>query len=100
MFHSDSEGREPYAVEREDGSWLISGAMPADEMADLLGITLPASQNYQTAAGFVLAGLRHLPSTGEFIENSGWRFEIVDLDGRRIDKLLATRMVPLRRRLA
>lgn len=100
VFHSDSEGREPYAVEREDGSWLISGAMPADEMADLLGITLPASQNYQTAAGFVLAGLRHLPSTGEFIENSGWRFEIVDLDGRRIDKLLATRMVPLRRRLA
>ena len=74
VFHSDSEGREPYAVEREDGSWLISGAMPADEMADLLGITLPANPTYQTAAGFVLARLRHLPTTGEFIEDSGVAF--------------------------
>jgi putative hemolysin len=100
VFHSDSDGREPYAVERADGSWLLSGAMPADEMADLLGISLPASTNYQTAAGFVLAQLYHLPATGEFVEALGWRFEVVDLDGRRIDKILAARVSPVRRRLA
>ena len=100
VFHSDSEGREPYAVERADGSWLLSGAMPADEMAELLGIALPETGSYQTVAGFVLSLLLHLPATGEFVEGFGWRFEVVDLDGRRIDKVLATRVSPLRRRLA
>ena len=99
VFQADAGGREPYAIERNDGSWLISGAMPADEMADLLGLTLPENGGYQTAAGFVLAHLRHLPATGESIEAQGWRFEVVDLDGRRIDKLLVTRVPPLPRRL-
>lgn len=99
VFHSDSAGREPYAVEREDGSWLLSGAMPADEMADHLGIVLPDKPDYQTVAGFVLAHLHHLPSTGEFVEALGWRFEVVDLDGRRLDKVLAARIPVVRRRL-
>jgi putative hemolysin len=73
--------------------------MPADEMADLLGLRLPARRDYQTVAGFVLAGLHHLPATGEIIEVSGWRFEVVDLDGRRIDKVLASRSPVGRRRL-
>ncbi len=100
VFQSDAEGREPYAVERDDGSWLLSGAMPADEMADQLEIQLPDNRDYQTAAGFVLAHMHHLPATGESIEAMGWRFEVVDLDGRRIDKILASRVQPLRRRLA
>jgi putative hemolysin len=100
VFQSDSDGREPYAVERADGSWLLSGAMPSDEMADLLGIPLPAGSGYQTAAGFMLAQLRRLPATGESVESYGWRFEVVDLDGRRIDKLLVSRISPLPRRLA
>jgi putative hemolysin len=99
VFHSDSEGREPYAVEREDGSWLLSGAMPADEMAEQLGVVLPEKRDYQTVAGFVLAQLSHLPATGEFVEALGWRFEVVDLDGRRIDKVLAIRIPLIRRRL-
>jgi putative hemolysin len=99
VFRSDAAGREPYAVQRDNGSWLLSGAMPADEMADLLGIALPARRDYQTVAGFVLAGLHHLPSTGETVEISGWTFEIVDLDGRRIDKVLASRSPLGRRRL-
>jgi putative hemolysin len=99
VFRSDAAGREPYAVQRDNGSWLLSGAMPADEMADLLGLTLPARRDYQTVAGFVLAGLHHLPATGEIIEVSGWRFEVVDLDGRRIDKVLASRSPVGRRRL-
>ncbi|KAB2940526.1 MAG: hemolysin family protein [Hyphomicrobium sp.] len=100
VFHSDAEGREPYAVERDDGSWILSGAMPADEMAEMLEITLPGSRDYQTVAGFVLALLHHLPVTGESVAAFGWRFEVVDLDGRRIDKVLATRIQALRRRQA
>jgi putative hemolysin len=100
VFHSDSEGREPYAVERADGSWLLAGAMPADEMADVLDIVLPGDRDYQTVAGFILGLMHHIPATGESIEAFGWRFEVVDLDGRRIDKVLAARPQPLRRRLA
>jgi putative hemolysin len=72
--------------------------MPADEMAEQLGITLPAKRDYHTAAGFLLAELRHLPAIGESVEAYGWRFEIVDLDGRRIDKVLAIRRVAGSRR--
>lgn len=89
VFQSDTHGDDPHAVRREDGSWLLSGAMPVDEMAEQLGLPLPDSRDYQTVAGFVLARLRHLPATGESVEALGWRFEVVDLDGRRIDKILA-----------
>ncbi|RUO98097.1 hemolysin family protein [Hyphomicrobium sp.] len=99
VFKSDAEGLEPHAVERDDGSWLLSGAMPVDEMAEKIGITIPENRSYETVAGFVLAGLQHLPKTGEHIDISGWRFEVVDLDARRIDKVLASRLVPLRRRI-
>jgi putative hemolysin len=98
VFKSDSSGTEPYAVERDDGSWLFSGAMPADEMADKIGIILPENRAYETVAGFVLAQLQHLPKTGESVEVNGWKFEVVDLDGRRIDKVLAGKLRPLQRR--
>ncbi len=81
---------EPDAVRRADGSWLIAGSMPADELADQLGLRLPPSRDYATAAGLVIAALQHLPETGETCAIAGWRFEVVDLDGRRVDKLLAT----------
>jgi len=97
VFKSDTAGAGPNAVEREDGSWLLSGAMPADEMADMLGINLPEKRAYETVAGFVLAHFQHLPETGEHIEANGWRFEVVDLDGRRIDKVLAARSLRSRR---
>lgn len=97
VFKSDTIGVTQYAVERDDGSWLLSGAMPADEMADKIGIVLPESRSYETVAGFVLAHLQHMPKTGEHIEANGWRFEVVDLDGRRIDKILAARAVKARR---
>jgi len=89
-FKSDDD--EPEGVRREDGSWLISGSMPFDEMADLLGLGAPAHRTYETAAGFVLDLLQHLPATGESIESHGWRFEVVDLDGMRVDKILASRL--------
>ncbi len=88
-FRSDvDDGDEPDVVVRDDGSMLVSGAMAADELAERLGIDLPSSRDYQTVAGFVLAGMRHLPETGEVIVLGKWRFEVVDMDGRKIDKLL------------
>ena len=98
-FKSDAAGDEPHATERDDGSWLLAGAMPVDEMADLIGIQLPEQRSYETVAGFVLNHFQHLPKTGERIEISGWRFEVVDLDGRRVDKVLASRLKPVRRRV-
>jgi len=97
VFRSDTDGEEPKAIPRDDGSWLLAGWMPVDEMADQLGITLETKRDYQTVAGFVLAQLRRLPTVGEHVEVSGWKFEVVDLDGRRIDKVLASRR-PLSRR--
>lgn len=87
-----SEQIEPDAVRRPDGSWLIAGSMPADELADQLGLRLPPSRDYATAAGLVIATLQRLPETGETCDIAGWRFEVVDLDGRRVDKLLATKL--------
>lgn len=92
VFRFDDDGEEPMAVSRGDGSWLLAGSMSADDMADQLAIRLPARRTYETIAGFVLSQLNHLPETGETVEALGWRFEVVDLDGRRIDKVLA---VPL-----
>lgn len=98
-FRSDDEGEDHAADPREDGSWLLAGWMPADEMSDVLGITLPLRRDYQTAAGFVLAHLGRLPAVGEHVDVSGWRFEVVDLDGRRVDKVLASRLPVTRRQL-
>jgi putative hemolysin len=97
-FRTDEGPAEPEAVQREDGSWLIAGSMPADEMAERLAIALPPDRSYHTAAGFVLSEIGHLPEVGESFDSQGWRFEVVDLDGRRIDKLLVRRLAGARRR--
>jgi putative hemolysin len=89
-FRSDDDAPEPDAVRREDGSWLLAGSMPADEMAEQLGVALPAQRKYHTVAGLIIGELQHLPATGERVEALGWHFEVVDLDGRRVDKVLAT----------
>jgi len=91
VSHQD-EGDHPHLVEREDGSLLISGSMPADALSDRLGIDLPEDREYATAAGYVLAVLKQLPHEGEHFADQGWRFEVVDMDGLRIDKLLVSRL--------
>ncbi|MBF9231811.1 hemolysin family protein [Microvirga alba] len=93
-FRSDTETPEPDAVRREDGSWLLSGSMPVDEMAETLGVSLPENRSYHTVGGLVISEIQRLPNTGEHVNALGWRFEVVDLDGRRIDKVLA---IPLGR---
>ena len=80
-------------VIRDDGSLLIAGALPADALADRLGIDLPEDREYATAAGFALSVLKHLPKEGEHFTDQGWRFEIVDMDGLKIDKLLISALV-------
>jgi putative hemolysin len=89
--HDIEQGEEPPIVEREDGSWLISGAANADLLADRLGVAMPGDRDYSTVAGFALSVLKHLPETGEKFRHDGWSFEIVDMDGRKIDKLIASR---------
>jgi putative hemolysin len=97
VFRADADVDEPALVYREDGSMLLAGYMPADEMADHLGINLPESRDYETLAGYILSHLHHLPATGEIVNAQGWRFEVVDLDGRRIDKIIASRLPGTRR---
>jgi putative hemolysin len=87
--HQD-EGEEPDLVEREDGSLLIAGAMSADALAERLALDLPEDREFATAAGYVLFMLKRLPVEGEHFADQGWRFEVVDMDGRKIDKLLVS----------
>ena len=88
----------PDVVERADGSYLVAGSTPTDELADLLGVRIPRDAGFHTAAGYVLHELKALPQEGAVFEANGWRFEVVDMDGRRIDKLLVARAVVPRRR--
>ncbi|MDV5824643.1 hemolysin family protein [Sphingobium naphthae] len=88
-FASDRDATdEPDLVEREDGSLLVSGQMPIDQLADRIDITLSEDRDYATVAGHALWLMRRLPEVGDFVDDQGWRFEIVDMDGRKIDKLL------------
>jgi putative hemolysin len=91
VSHQD-EGDEPMVTERADGSLLVSGAMPADAMADRLAIALPDDREFATVAGYVLEVMKKVPREGETFTDQSWRFEVVDMDGLRIDKLLVSRL--------
>jgi putative hemolysin len=80
---------EPDAIQRADGSWLLDGGSPVEDVADLLQLVLPEPRDYHTLGGFVLDRLRRMPRSGDAFDYEGWRFEVVDMDGRRIDKVLA-----------
>jgi putative hemolysin len=86
---------EPDAVQREDGAWLLSGRLPIDDAERILSVSgMSADEDFQTLAGFVLHQLGHIPQTGESFIWNRWRFEVVDLDALRIDKVEA-RMIEL-----
>ena len=88
----EEEGDESAFVTREDGSFLVNGWMQVDEFHDKIGVPIPKDAKYETVAGYVLAELNHLPAVGEHFERGHWRLEVVDLDGRRIDKVLVSRL--------
>ena len=80
---------EPRVVQREDGSWLLDGMLPVDEFKEIFHVgKLPGESSYHTLAGFVLVQMGRIPSVGNNFEWSGLRFEVVDMDGTRIDKML------------
>lgn len=86
---------ESYAIQREDGSWLFDGAIPNDDFREVFDTgELPGEEEtgYQTLAGFILYYLGRLPQCGDYFEWNGLRFEIVDMDGKRIDKVLVSRI--------
>lgn len=89
QFESDKDqGEIPEVIERADGSLLISGSLDAESLGDRLALDYGEDREFATAAGFALSVLKHLPEEGEVFTHQGWRFEIVDMDGRKIDKLL------------
>lgn len=76
---------------REDGSFLVSGWTPIDEFAEFMNFPVTDDVDYQTVAGLILEELKHLPELGETFEKDGWSFEVIDMDGRRVDKVLVTK---------
>ena len=87
-----SEPDEPAIVERADGSLLVAGWMPVDEFCDRLGLPREMAGEYDTVAGLVLHQLGHIPDLGATFNAEGYCFEVIDLDGRRIDKVLVARV--------
>lgn len=89
------EDKESQAQQRDDGSWLLDGGMAVDDVKQLLGLkALPGEQDFYTLAGSLLHQFGDLPKPGAAILWSGWRFEVVDMDGNRIDKVLALQVDP------
>jgi putative hemolysin len=90
-FASDQDPDDtPGIVERDDGSLLVAGSLSADALADRLDLDYGDDREFATVAGFCLAVMKKLPAEGEWFEEQGWRFEVVDLDERRIDKVLVS----------
>jgi putative hemolysin len=86
------DGEEPALIERTDGSLLISGWMPVDEFCDRMGLPRALAGEFDTVAGLVLHQMRRIPQLGEEFLAEGFRFEIMDMDGLRVDKVLVTRI--------
>jgi putative hemolysin len=90
-----TEPDDAWAIQREDGSWLVDGLIPIPELKDRLAMkALPDEDRgrYNTLAGMVMLLLGRLPQTTDAVDWAGWRFEVVDMDGKRIDKILASQL--------
>jgi putative hemolysin len=97
LAQTSDESGEPLVVERSDGSFLVDGRLQVDDLRDALKVAqLPheGEQDFRTAAGLMIAHFGRIPQVGEHFEDGGWRYEVVDLDGARIDKLLVSRVAP------
>ena len=87
------EDAEAQVIEREDGSWLIDGLLPIEELKDLLDVEeLPDEERigFQTVGGFMMSRMDGIPLSGQHFEWKNWKFEVVDMDGRRVDKVLVS----------
>jgi len=82
---------EPQATQRQDGSWLLDGMLEVDEFKDIFELNiLPHEDEYETLSGFVMMSLGRVPQSADHFEWNGLRFEVIDMDGRRVDKVLVT----------
>ena len=84
-----------WAMQRDDGSWLLDGHIPVPELKDRLGLDSVPDEDrgrYHTLSGLMMLLTGRLPKEGDSVDWETWRFEIVDMDGRTIDKVLATRL--------
>jgi putative hemolysin len=88
----EETGDDPAIIKRDDGSFLVAGWMPVDEFSEKLKVVVPRDAKYETVAGYVLSVINRLPKEGETFEHNGWKFEVIDLDGRRIDKIMMTKL--------
>ncbi|MCZ2122458.1 MAG: hemolysin family protein [Anaerolineales bacterium] len=85
------EHEEPQATQRQDGSWLLDGMLPVDEFKEIFNLSaLPHEDEYETLSGFMMVSLGRVPQTSDRFEWHELRFEVVDMDGRRVDKVLVT----------
>lgn len=85
------EGDEPQATQRQDGSWLLDGMLEVDEFKEIFDLgDLPHEDEYETLSGFVMTSLGRVPQTADHFEWNNLRFEVIDMDGRRVDKILVT----------
>jgi hypothetical protein len=87
---------EPDAMRRADGSWLVDGVKPLIEVEELLdddaAFTNEDEDNYQTLGGYVMGRLDRIPRAGDHFESAGWRYEVMDMDGNRVDKVMISRV--------
>ncbi|MFN3742010.1 MAG: hemolysin family protein [Anaerolineales bacterium] len=86
-------GEEAQAIQRQDGSWLLDGMLPVDDFKELFSLPqLPHEEEYETLGGFIMTMLGRIPQVADRLEWRNLRFEIMDMDGRRVDKVLVTTM--------
>ena len=85
------ELEEPQATQRQDGSWLLDGMLEVDEFKEIFNLNaLPHEDEYETLSGFIMVSLGRVPQTADHFEWHGFRFEVIDMDGRRVDKVLVS----------
>ncbi len=86
---------EPQATQRQDGSWLLDGLLPVDDFKEIFKVDkLPHETEYESLSGFVMLTLGRVPQAADHFEWNGLRFEVMDMDGRRVDKVLVTTLPP------
>ena len=95
-IHAPGQDDQPGSVQRDDGSWLIDGMVPFDEVAHLIGMRLPDEEgvDYTTLGGFIMAQLKRIPAATDSFTVDGFTFEVMDMDGRRVDKVLVVPPAP------
>ncbi len=82
-------------IERDDGSWLVDGSTPVDDLERLLGFdSLPDDSTYETVAGFMMYMLRKIPKRTDRIVYKGYRFEVIDVDNNKVDQVLVSVIKP------